>query len=57
MNKINFVTAQADNGQSFKVLIIGAGTGGASLAHALKRANIAVDVFERDRTRATGREG
>ncbi|MCB0095008.1 MAG: FAD-dependent monooxygenase [Caldilineaceae bacterium] len=42
---------------SFKVLIIGAGTGGASLAHALKRAGIEVMAFERDRTRTSGREG
>ncbi len=40
-----------------KVLIIGAGTGGASLAHALKQAGIEVAVFERDRTRNSGREG
>ncbi|HEX4051578.1 MAG TPA: FAD-dependent monooxygenase [Steroidobacteraceae bacterium] len=31
------------------VLIIGAGTGGAALAHALKRAGIGVSVYERDR--------
>ena len=31
-----------------RVLIIGAGTGGLALAHALKRANIEVAIFERD---------
>ena len=32
------------------VLIIGAGTGGLTLAHALKQAGIAVSVYERDPT-------
>ncbi|MEZ4616833.1 MAG: FAD-dependent monooxygenase [Caldilineaceae bacterium] len=42
---------------ALRVLIIGAGTGGASLAHALKQAGIAVMLFERDHTRNSGREG
>lgn len=32
-----------------RVLIIGAGTGGLALAHALKRSNVSVSVYERDR--------
>src|SRR6478752_1488024 len=40
-----------------RVLIIGAGTGGLCLAHGLKRAGIAVAVYERDRTRADGLYG
>jgi len=33
-----------------RVMIIGAGTGGLALAHALKQAGIGVTVYERDRT-------
>ena len=40
-----------------KVIIIGAGTGGLALAHGLKRAGIAVSVFERDRTPRDSRGG
>ncbi|WP_279579255.1 FAD-dependent oxidoreductase [Fodinicola feengrottensis] len=40
-----------------RVLVIGAGTGGLALAHGLKRAGIAVTVFERDRTRTDGLQG
>ncbi|WP_323119333.1 FAD-dependent oxidoreductase [Burkholderia alba] len=40
-----------------KVAIIGAGTGGLCLAHGLRRAGIAVDVYERDRTRTDGLQG
>ncbi len=50
-------TAHRPNHLPLKVLIIGAGTGGATLAHGLKRAGIDVAVFERDRTRASGPEG
>ncbi|TDG07063.1 FAD-dependent monooxygenase [Paraburkholderia guartelaensis] len=39
------------------VMIIGAGTGGLCLAHALNRAGIDVQVYERDRTRADGLQG
>ncbi|WP_248925809.1 FAD-dependent oxidoreductase [Paenibacillus hamazuiensis] len=41
----------------FKVLIIGAGTGGLCLAHGLKKAGIQVEVYERDRTRTGGLQG
>ncbi|MCZ8514490.1 NAD(P)/FAD-dependent oxidoreductase [Paenibacillus filicis] len=40
-----------------KVIIIGAGTGGLCLAHGLKRAGLAVGVYERDRTRTGGLQG
>jgi 2-polyprenyl-6-methoxyphenol hydroxylase-like FAD-dependent oxidoreductase len=40
-----------------RVMIVGAGTGGLCLAHGLKRAGIAVRVFERDRTRKDGLQG
>ena len=40
-----------------KIIIIGAGTGGLCLAHGLKRAGIAVEVYERDRTRRDGLQG
>ncbi|MDF3288430.1 FAD-dependent oxidoreductase [Streptomyces silvisoli] len=40
-----------------RVIVIGAGFGGLCLAHGLKRAGIAVDVHERDRTRADGLHG
>lgn len=40
-----------------RVVIIGAGTGGLCLAHGLKRAGIAVQVYERDRTRRDGLQG
>ncbi|WP_336050677.1 FAD-dependent oxidoreductase [Streptomyces sp. CA2R101] len=39
------------------VIIIGAGTGGLSLAHGLKRAGISCAVYERDRTRGGGLQG
>jgi 2-polyprenyl-6-methoxyphenol hydroxylase-like FAD-dependent oxidoreductase len=41
----------------FKVIIIGAGTGGLCLAHGLKKVGIEVKVYERDRTRAGGLQG
>ncbi|MEV4441745.1 FAD-dependent monooxygenase [Streptomyces sp. NPDC049577] len=41
----------------FRVLIIGAGTGGAALAHGLRRAGFDVAVYERDRTREAGLHG
>jgi 2-polyprenyl-6-methoxyphenol hydroxylase-like FAD-dependent oxidoreductase len=37
-----------------RVLVVGAGTGGLCLAHALHRAGIDVQVYERDRTRTDG---
>ena len=40
-----------------RVIIIGAGTGGLCLAHGLKRAGVAVAVYERDRTRSDGLQG
>ncbi|MEU6170481.1 NAD(P)/FAD-dependent oxidoreductase [Streptantibioticus parmotrematis] len=39
------------------VIVIGAGFGGMALAHGLQRAGIAVDVYERDRTRSDGLHG
>jgi len=39
---------------SFRVLVIGAGTGGLCLAQSLTRAGIDVGVYERDRTRTDG---
>ena len=42
---------------ALRVIIIGAGTGGLCLAHGLRRAGIAVAVYERDRTRADGLHG
>ncbi|CAG7613663.1 FAD-dependent oxidoreductase [Paenibacillus allorhizosphaerae] len=42
---------------TFKVIIIGAGTGGLCLAHGLKRAGIHAEVYERDRTRTGGLQG
>lgn len=41
----------------FHVIIIGAGTGGLSLAHGLRRAGISVAVYERERTRTDGLYG
>ncbi len=41
----------------FRVLVIGAGTGGMCLAHGLRRAGIEVAVHERDRTRTSGLHG
>lgn len=43
--------------RNLSVIIVGAGTGGLCLAHGLRRAGIAVDVFERDRTRKDGLQG
>lgn len=43
--------------RNLSVIIVGAGTGGLCLAHGLKRAGIAVSVFERDRTRKDGLQG
>lgn len=43
--------------RSLRVIIIGAGTGGLCLAQGLRRAGIAVNVYERDRTRADGLQG
>ena len=43
--------------KNLEVIIIGAGTGGLCLAHGLKRAGIAVNVYERDRTRKDGLQG
>jgi 2-polyprenyl-6-methoxyphenol hydroxylase-like FAD-dependent oxidoreductase len=40
-----------------RVIIIGAGTGGLTLAHGLRRAEIAVRVFEKEPTRMHGRLG
>lgn len=40
-----------------RVVVIGAGTGGLCLAHGLRRAGIAVAVYERDRTRTDGLHG
>src|SRR5580700_5029657 len=40
-----------------RVIIIGAGTGGLSLAHGLRRAGIDVRVFEKEPTRMHGRLG
>jgi 2-polyprenyl-6-methoxyphenol hydroxylase-like FAD-dependent oxidoreductase len=40
-----------------KVLIIGAGTGGLCLAQGLKKDGVAVQVFERDRTRTSSLQG
>ncbi|MGW4466400.1 FAD-dependent oxidoreductase [Micromonospora sp. NPDC004704] len=40
-----------------EVIIIGAGTGGMCLAHGLRRAGIAVSVYERYRTRGDGLHG
>jgi 2-polyprenyl-6-methoxyphenol hydroxylase-like FAD-dependent oxidoreductase len=40
-----------------EVIIIGAGTGGMCLAHGLRRAGIAVSVYERYRTRSDGLHG
>jgi 2-polyprenyl-6-methoxyphenol hydroxylase-like FAD-dependent oxidoreductase len=40
-----------------RVIIIGAGTGGLSLAHGLRRAGIEVRVFEKEPTRMHGRLG
>ncbi|MCD2193175.1 FAD-dependent monooxygenase [Actinomycetospora endophytica] len=42
---------------TFKILIIGAGTGGMCLAHGLRRAGFEVAVHERDRTRTGGLHG
>jgi 2-polyprenyl-6-methoxyphenol hydroxylase-like FAD-dependent oxidoreductase len=42
---------------SFKIVIIGAGTGGMCLAHGLRRAGFEVAVHERDRTRTGGLYG
>jgi 2-polyprenyl-6-methoxyphenol hydroxylase-like FAD-dependent oxidoreductase len=42
---------------SIKVAIVGGGTGGLCLAHGLKRADIAVAVYERDCTRRDGLQG
>jgi len=42
---------------SLRVIIIGAGTGGLALAHALIQAGINVRVFERDRTKQNERGG
>lgn len=39
------------------VIVIGGGTGGMCLAHALRRAGITVNVYERDRTRSDGLHG
>ncbi|MDZ5453979.1 NAD(P)/FAD-dependent oxidoreductase [Labrys sp. ZIDIC5] len=43
--------------RNLSIIIVGAGTGGLCLAHGLKRAGIAVNVFERDRTRKDGLQG
>jgi len=43
--------------EALSVIIIGAGTGGLCLAQGLKRAGIAIAVYERDRTRADGLQG
>lgn len=40
-----------------RVIIIGAGTGGLCMAHGLKQAGIAVEVYERDRSRTDGLQG
>jgi 2-polyprenyl-6-methoxyphenol hydroxylase-like FAD-dependent oxidoreductase len=40
-----------------RIMIIGAGTGGLTLAHGLKRAGISVAVYERDRTSRDARGG
>jgi 2-polyprenyl-6-methoxyphenol hydroxylase-like FAD-dependent oxidoreductase len=39
------------------VMIIGAGTGGMALAHALKRAGVGVSIYERDRTSSNEQGG
>jgi 2-polyprenyl-6-methoxyphenol hydroxylase-like FAD-dependent oxidoreductase len=39
------------------VMIVGAGTGGLCLAHALRHAGVDVQVYERDRTRVDGLQG
>lgn len=41
----------------FRVIVIGAGTGGMALAHGLRRAGFDVVVYERDRTRSAGLHG
>lgn len=45
------------SGSPFRVIIIGAGTGGMCLAHGLRRAGINVAVYERYRTRTDGLHG
>ncbi|OCC01605.1 FAD-binding monooxygenase [Labrys sp. WJW] len=49
--------SNAPENRNLSVIIVGAGTGGLCLAHGLKRAGIAVSVFERDRTRKDGLQG
>jgi 2-polyprenyl-6-methoxyphenol hydroxylase-like FAD-dependent oxidoreductase len=41
----------------FRVLVIGAGIGGLALAHGLRRAGVAVAVYERDRSRTDRPQG
>lgn len=48
---------QSNPRPDLKVIVIGAGTGGLCLAHGLRRAGIAVEVYERDRTRRDGLQG
>jgi 2-polyprenyl-6-methoxyphenol hydroxylase-like FAD-dependent oxidoreductase len=43
--------------KSMRIMIIGAGTGGLTLAHGLKKAGIAVTVYERDRNPRDARGG